>query len=378
MIGIYIHIPFCEKKCRYCDFYSLSNSSRAEKFVGSLCKEIQLVAQNLRSFRVETIFFGGGTPSLLKTKQLEKIVNSILRFFDTSELKEFSLECNPGTDFTNKLPEYKSLGVNRLSIGVQSFVDSELIFLDRIHNSNVAFLSIQKALDFGFENINADIIFSIPGQTLENLELTLEKLLGLQIPHISAYSLIYEEGTPLYNEFKKGKIQKVPEELDFQFFDLIHKTLSDAGYKHYEVSNFAKYKMYCQHNLRYWNRLEYLGLGPSAHSFINEQRFWNIRNLNKYIDALNQDRLPVEYCETLTFEQQVMEKIMLGLRSIGLDFNSFRNVFKIDLTMLANDIFDQWVEKEFAIKDTNHIRLTHKGFFLCDSLTIDLLNRLKI
>lgn len=378
MIGIYIHIPFCEKKCRYCDFYSLSNSSLAEKFVESLCKEIQLVTQNLHSLPVETIFFGGGTPSLLKTKQLEKIANSILRFFDTSELKEFSIECNPGTDFTNKLPEYKSLGATRLSIGVQSFVDSELIFLDRIHNSNEAFLSIQKALDFGFENINADIIFSIPGQTIENLELTLEKLLKLQLPHISAYSLIYEEGTPLYNELKKGKIQKVSEELDFQFFDLIHKTLSEAGYEHYEVSNFAKYKMFCQHNLRYWNRLEYLGLGPSAHSFINEQRFWNIRNLNKYIEALNQDLLPVEYRETLTFEQQVMEKILLGLRSIGLDFNSFRNVFKIDLTVLANDIFDQWVEKELAIKDTNHIRLTHKGFFLSDSLTIDLLNRLKI
>lgn len=378
MIGIYIHIPFCEKKCRYCDFYSLSNSYRSEEFVDSICKEIQLVGENLHSHRVDTIFFGGGTPSILKTKQLEKIVNNIVRFFDTSELKEFTLECNPGTDFTNKLPEYKSLGVNRFSIGVQSFVDSELIFLDRIHNANEAFLSIRKALDFCFENINVDIIFSIPGQTIESLELTLGKLLELQISHISAYSLIYEEGTPLFNELKKGKIQKVPEEKDFQFFDLIHSTLTESGYEHYEVSNFAKNNMYCQHNLRYWNRFEYLGFGPSAHSFIKEQRSWNIRNLNKYIDALNQGRLPLEYSETLTFEQQVMEQIMLGLRSIGLEFNSFRSVFNIDLAQVANDIFDQWVEKELAIKDSNHIRLTHKGYFLCDSLTIDLLNRLKI
>lgn len=378
MIGIYIHIPFCQKKCRYCDFYSLSNSYRAEEFVDSLCKEIQLVAQNFHSFQIDTIFFGGGTPSTLKPKQLEKIVSNIMRFFDTSELKEFTLECNPGSNFINNLHEYKSLGVNRLSIGVQSFVDSELIFLDRIHNSKEAFLSIQKALNFGFENINADIIFSIPGQTIGSLELTLGKLLELQIPHISAYSLIYEEGTPLYKELKKGKIQKVPEEIDFQFFDLIHTILSHSGYEHYEVSNFAKNMMYCQHNLRYWNRLEYLGFGPSAHSFVKEQRYWNIKNINKYIYALNQSRLPIEYRETLTFEQQVMEKILLGLRSIGLEFNSFRDIFNIDFTKLANDIFDEWVQNELAIKDTNHIRLTHKGYFLCDSLTIDLLNRLKI
>ncbi|MGQ9818607.1 MAG: radical SAM family heme chaperone HemW [Candidatus Kapaibacteriales bacterium] len=379
MIGVYIHIPFCEKKCRYCDFYSLSNSFRIEEFVNALCKEIQLSVQYFNSrIEVETIFFGGGTPSILNIYHLEKIINCINKFFGTSELKEFTLECNPGTDFTNKLPEYKSLGINRLSIGVQSFVDSELIFLGRIHNSNEAFKSIQKALDYNFENVNADIIFSIPNQTTETLHFTLEKLLELQIPHISAYSLIYEEGTPLYNELKKGKVQKVGEEIDFKFFDLIHTTLSDAGYEHYEVSNFAKNEMFCQHNLRYWNRLEYIGFGPSAHSFINEQRFSNVKNLNKYFDALNQGQLPIEYRETLTFKQKVMEKIMLGLRSVGLDFNSFRDLFNIDLKLSADDIFEHWVENGLAVEDVNHIRLTHKGYFLCDSLTLNLLNRLKI
>lgn len=379
MIGVYVHIPFCEKKCRYCDFYSIANDKRTNEFIDALCKEIELFSDSIgETHKVNTIFFGGGTPSKLSAAQLEKILNHLAKYFDLSCLVEFTLECNPGTDFLNKLSDYKKLMINRLSIGVQSFVDPELRFLDRIHDAEEAYISIQKALEFGYENLSADIIFSIPGQTHITLNYTLEKLLELGIPHISAYSLIYEEGTPLFNELKQGKIQPVAEDLDFQFFDLIHRTFFDAGYEHYEVSNFARNNMYCKHNLRYWKREEYIGFGPSAHSFVGGRRFWNIRSLNKYIDFVSNNKLPIENWEELSFEQQITESIMLGLRASGIDFEAFQNQFGIDLIQLVDDIFAQWEEKELATKKQNRIKLTHHGYFVCDSLTLELINRLKI
>lgn len=379
MIGVYVHIPFCERKCSYCDFYSIANDSRIDDFIFALCNEIRLVGEYLGyKPKVDTIFFGGGTPSKLSVHHLERILNQISLYFDLSLLQELTLECNPGTELTKKLSEYKRLGVNRISIGVQSFNDAELAFLERIHNSEEAFSSIKKTLDFGFDNVNVDIMFSIPNQTAQSLQTTICKLLELEPPHISAYSLMYEEGTPLFIQLKKGKVRPVDEDTDFKFFELIHYSLVKAGYEHYEVSNFSKNGKYCKHNLRYWNRLEYIGFGPSAHSFSNEQRYWNVRNLNQYIDFLKRDVLPIDSREEISRNQKITERIMLGLRSVGIDLQSFQDEFGIDLNKVASEIFRIWEEKSLARKNKNKIKLNHYGYFLCDSLTLELLNQLNI
>lgn len=376
MAGVYVHIPFCEKKCNYCDFYSIENDSQIEGYIESLCKEISLRSTHYgKNIPVETVFFGGGTPSKLTAEQLEKIINCISKNFDLSNLTEFTIECNPGTDFVRNLPFYREFGINRISIGVQSFVDKELKYLDRIHTTEEARRSIQQTLDFGFDNVNVDIIFSIPNQTLESLTFTLEQLLSFDIQHISAYSLIYEKGTKLYNELQKGKIKPLDEEQDYAFYKVINLYLSSAGFNQYEVSNYAKESKRCQHNLKYWQRNEYIGFGASAHSFYQEKRFWNYRSINKYISSLKKGVLPVEGSETLDSEQRLYEDIMLGLRSIGIE--PLYIAVNYDVHLLdspARELINDWENRGLATYRNNRLCLTNSGYFLCDKLTLDLLD----
>lgn len=376
MLGVYVHIPFCEKKCNYCDFYSIENDALTDEYIKSLCIEIsrrsELYGKNIP---IETIFFGGGTPSKLTASQLDKIINCISKNFDLSNLTEFTIECNPGTNFVRNLPRYKKFGINRISIGVQSFVDKELQYLDRIHTAEEAKHSIQQTLDFGFDNVNIDIIFSLPNQTLESLTFTLEQLLSFDIQHISAYSLIYEKGTKLYNELRKGKIKPLGEEEDYTFYKTINSYLSSAGFNQYEVSNYAKKSKECQHNLKYWRRCEYFGFGASAHSFYQETRYWNYRSINKYISSLKKGVLPIEGSEALDIEQRLYEDIMLGLRSSGIELPFITVYYGVNLLdSPARELVVDWENRDLATCQNNWLRLTNSGYFLCDKLTLDLLD----
>jgi len=374
MAGIYIHIPFCEKKCNYCDFYSITNKDLINEFISSLQKEIEMFAQlfDTKTLTIDTIYFGGGTPSLLDPMDIEKIVNTLHKHFFISNVKEFTIECNPGTNFTSKLLDYKKIGINRLSIGVQSLDDAELKFLSRIHSKEEAITSIQSALAV-FENVSVDIMFSLPFQKEETLVQTLAQLLKFDIKHISAYSLIYEEGTPLFVQLRKGKFQPKNEDEDFQLYQTIYTMLKENGFVHYEVSNFAKPGYESHHNLGYWRHQDYYGFGPSAHSFYLNTRKWNVRSIKDYIFLLKENKLPIEDYEILTRSSQITERIMLGLRAEGISIEQFFKDFEIDLSRFANTILGDWENAGLAIVRDGTVKLTSKGYFLCDKLTLDLL-----
>ncbi|MCX7907963.1 MAG: radical SAM family heme chaperone HemW [Ignavibacteria bacterium] len=379
MAGVYIHIPFCEKKCIYCEFYSITNQSLKEEFIASLQKEIYLFTQihNKKNDIIETIYIGGGTPSLLDISDVEKIISAIYDNFDTTNLKEITIECNPGSNFIGKLPDYRKIGINRISIGVQSLIPEELTFLGRIHTKEEALTSIESAINY-FDNVSVDIIFSLPNQTISSLQTTLNQLTNYEISHISAYSLIYEEGTPLFFELSKGKIQPKNEDEDYELYKLIFSTLEKFGFEHYEVSNFAKPGYKSLHNLGYWEHKEYFGFGPSAHSFFNKIRTWNVRNLNKYLKLLKQNLLPIESKEDITPDKYIIEKIMLSLRAQGLTIHQLQSEFGIDLFSLSNALLLQWEESGKAKIQDGKIKLTSEGYFICDKLTIDLLDAINI
>jgi len=378
MVGLYIHIPFCEKKCDYCDFYSITNKSSLNRYVDCLIREIELFCSKIQQNKlsVQTIFFGGGTPSILPISHLELIVEAIERHFDLSSLKEFTIECNPGTDFVRNLQVYKAIGINRISIGVQSFVPEELNYLGRIHSVEEAIRSIDSALNV-FDNVSIDLIFSIPVQTEQTLSRTMEMVKAFDLKHISAYSLIYEEGTKLYKQMIEGKVRPHSEEKDYRFYKLICESLQSLGFEHYEVSNFAKAGYKCKHNLRYWKGEEYIGFGPSAHSYFLGQRYWNFRSLSRYFEQVERGLLPIEGKEMLTEKEKLTEQIMLGLRAEGLNFDDFRAKFGIDLFRTAGSIFELWQASGKAKLNSEKVSLTDDGYFVCDKLTIDLLGRIE-
>lgn len=378
MPGIYLHIPFCEKKCIYCDFYSITNKSNIDQFINALKNEILLFLKANPEIdrKIETIYFGGGTPSLLEPKHIAEVVEIIYNNFDLSSLCEFTIECNPGTDFIRKLPEYKSIGINRISIGVQSLNESELKFLGRIHTSNEATRSIESALDF-FENVSVDIIFSIPNQTEKSLLNTLKYLLEFDLKHISAYSLIYEEGTPLFNQLQKGKVFPKNENEDYELYRTIQSFLLNRGFEQYEVSNYAKQGFKSLHNLGYWQHKEYYGFGPSAHSFYQSKRVWNVRNLKQYLAFLQNHHLPIEGSEILDEEKKMLEKIMLGLRSEGICLQKFKEDFDVDIQCELNEVLQEWIALGFAKIENGFLKLTPNGYFVCDKLTVDLTEKVE-
>lgn len=378
MPGIYLHIPFCEKKCIYCDFYSITNKSNIDQFINALKNEILLFLKANPEIdrKIETIYVGGGTPSLLEPKHIAEVVEIIYNNFDLSSLGEFTIECNPGTDFIRKLPEYKSIGINRISIGVQSLNESELKFLGRIHTSNEATRSIESALDF-FENVSVDIIFSIPNQTEKSLLNTLKYLLEFDLKHISAYSLIYEEGTPLFNQLQKGKVFPKNENEDYELYRTIQSFLLNRGFEQYEVSNYAKQGFKSLHNLGYWQHKEYYGFGPSAHSFYQSKRVWNVRNLKQYLAFLQNHHLPIEGSEILDEEKKMLEKIMLGLRSEGICLQKFKEDFDVDIQCELNEVLQEWIALGFAKIENGFLKLTPNGYFVCDKLTVDLTEKVE-
>lgn len=377
MRGLYIHIPLCEHKCSYCDFYSIARPELTETVVELLCREITLVAEQLPGATAEpiaTVYFGGGTPSLLSPLQLERLLNRLHAAFRIAADAEWSMECNPGTVTLDQLRAYRSLGITRLSFGVQSFHEDELRFLDRVHTARDAVVAVQWAYQAGFENVNVDLMFAVPGQTVESWRQTLQQAIALAPVHISTYSLIWEPGTPLYARWRRGEVAPVPEELDVAQYELAAELLSAAGYEHYEVSNFARAGFACRHNLVYWHGEEYLALGPSAHGYVGGRRYWNVRSLRRYAELVRSGMLPLAGSEHIGPQERLEELIFLELRADGIRFDRLRQEFGIDLAAEAAELFHRWEAMgALAVWTPERLQLNWRGYLLCDELTSELL-----
>ena len=313
--GIYIHIPFCKVKCPYCDFYSLADRDEAmNRLVNCLANEIRTAGDGRQDWRFDTLFIGGGTPSLLSPRHLEQILTALQAAIGLGDVEEFTLEANPGEAPEDKLRDFRGLGVNRLSMGFQSFDPALLKFLGRLHSPQACGDTFDAARRAGFENINADLMFNLPGQSLRRWQADLAALADMQPEHISAYSLTVETGTPLHDWVAAGQVTMPAEETDVSMFNWVRDYLPQEGYKSYEVSNYARDGRACRHNLHYWRIEPYLGLGPSAHAFDGRRRTWNIRSLDGYMAAVEAGRSPVAGDEQLSATQLHNERLAFGLR----------------------------------------------------------------
>lgn len=375
MQGLYLHIPFCEQKCIYCDFYSIETTYLIADFVKTLISEIEMRAAELSAEqkRFSTVFFGGGTPSLLSAEQLDEILSALHRNFSFDADSEMTMECNPGTVNLDSLSAYRKLGINRLSFGVQSFHDDDLRFLTRIHSKNEAIEAVSLARKAGFDNVNIDLIFALPNQTREKWLSNLEQAVQLETEHISAYSLIFEEGTPLNAMKLRGEVRPAPEDQDADFYLLTMDFLAKHGYTQYEVSNFSKTGKECRHNLLYWQGKEYVSFGPSAHGYLNSERYWNVSSLKKYSDEVKAGRLPVVNSEKLGKKEKIFERAFLELRSQGIRIAEFQQDFGIEIFDLVQSLLQKYADENFFNILNGKIALTSKGFAVCDELSTEII-----
>lgn len=385
MSGLYVHVPFCERKCVYCDFYSVETEAteagaldkivftdRAdaqEAFVAACVREIEIRARELETnVCFDSVFFGGGTPSLLSPEQLERIAGALRRGFTVADDAEFTVECNPGTVDEEKLHAYRSIGVNRLSFGVQSFHDDDLRFLSRIHTAEQAVRSIEAAHAAEFANVNLDLMFSLPNQSPERWMSNLDKAFALGTTHLSCYSLTVEKGTPLYAMVQRGEAVTPSEDSDAALFELTMKTTAARGFRHYEVSNYALPGFECRHNLTYWRHEDYLGFGPSAHSTWQRKRWWNIANVESYARDVTAGTFPVQGMEDLDPSTLRSEHIYLRLRSEGIDVAEFQRRFRADFLHDNGPFIHDCLRRELLVREGDVIRLTRKGFLVCDEI----------
>ena len=369
--GLYIHIPFCKVKCVYCDFYSITKKEeQIPLFTECLLKEIDSYKDYAEKWTFDTIFFGGGTPSLLPAKYLEQILQKLHDTFNTSKIKEITLEANPGEASLEHLKDIRKLGVNRLSMGFQSFDDKILKVLGRLHKSKDCFKTFKNARKAGFDNINTDMIFNIPDLSVENWKKDLNKLLELKPEHISAYSLTVEPSTKLFNLVKNGRLLMPLERIDIEQYLLTGDMLSKHGYNHYEISNYALKNKECKHNLHYWNLSPYLSFGPSAHSYNLSKRWWNYRSLDKYIDKISQNILPVEGKEKLDYRDKYNELILNGLRlSKGVSIQNAKNHFNGKFNDYIQSIQNKW---DCLKVDEDTIKITKNGSLFVDEISSDM------
>jgi len=367
MAGIYIHIPFCKQACHYCNFYFLTSLGNKDKFIEALLKEIELSADYLASQIIETIYFGGGTPSLLSADEINRVITQLERYHDTSLLKEFTLEVNPDDLTAEKVAALRTTGINRFSIGIQSFFDEDLKYMNRAHNSAEALSSIKRVQDAGFENITIDLIYGTPTMNDEAWHKNLEQAFSLYVPHISSYALTVEPKTSLAQKIIKGQSKPVDEEQSARQFKILMNEMRAHGYEQYEISNFAKPGKHAIHNSNYWSGHHYLGLGPSAHSFNTLARRWNIANNINYIQSINSGVIPFEE-EVLTETQQLNERIMTSLRTMwGLNIVDL-DIQKVALIMKALKNIDA----AHYIFNDGILTLTDEGRLFADAIAAEL------
>lgn len=371
-ISIYIHIPFCEIRCHYCDFCSsLLNRENVEKFFSYLEKEIKLNENFLREKIIDTVFIGGGTPSSVDEKYIARILK-ILSDFEFSENPEITIESNPNSLTREKAHTYFSSGINRISIGAQSFNDEILKKIGRIHKSEDIFRAVENARAAGFKNINLDLMLALPSQKISDIEKSLEEVKKLDIPHISYYSLILEEGTRLYESNKKSSLDFPNESLDRKMYHFVVKELEKIGLHQYEISNFSKKDFECRHNMTYWKLRDYISFGLSASSNIKNFRYRNFYDFKNYYDALDKNEKPIEFSETLSKDDRINEFIMMGLRlNSGIDLGEFNKRFEEDFVSLYEREIEKNIKLGLIEVKENKIKLTEKGQDLSNQVELD-------
>jgi len=369
-LSIYIHIPFCDHKCIYCDFYSIIRDDDKDKFISSLKKEIQHYSPRYGGSEIKSIFFGGGTPSMLSPLQIGEIIDSIKNNYNCSPDIEITVETNPGTVDSEKLNGFKSFGVNRLSVGVQTFDNEELKFLTRIHDAQTARSTVRAAFEAGIENVSLDLIFNLPGQTSEKWLVNLHEAVELPIKHISAYSLILERGTILNKMVLDKKVKLKDSDYDADLYETTIEFLTSKGFCQYEVSSFSLRGYECVHNLAYWRYQNYLGFGPSAHSFYDNKRWWNYSPLNYYLRNIAEYGSAVRSEEYLTYVEQLEEYVMLALRSNGLDLGDLHNKFGLNWYYSNEVMIYSFLKDGYLVKSDNFLKFTNKGYSLCDEILL--------
>ena len=371
MAGIYVHIPFCKKACHYCNFHFSTSPKLQQAFIVALLKEIQLQKKYLKA-PVSTIYFGGGTPSILAPEEIEAILQSIKNNFSIEANAEITLETNPDDISPEKLDAWKQSGINRLSIGVQSFSQEDLRWMNRAHNAEQALQSILLAQQKGFYNLTIDLIYGTPSLTDEQWKQNVQQAIALNIPHLSCYALTVEPHTALDKLIINKKLPPVENQKQAHHFELLMQWMEDAGYDHYEISNFAKPGHRSRHNSSYWRGIHYVGLGPSAHSFNGTSRQWNIANNALYIKSLNENSLPFEI-EHLTPTQQLNEYIMTSLRTMeGISFNKVAEDFGKEMAANIFTLAQAHINQKHLADVNGHLKTTRKGKLLADGIAADL------
>lgn len=360
-IGIYVHIPFCKKKCNYCDFYSVSHDKKTEdKYIEALLSEIN--SYNSTNYLVDTIFIGGGTPTIIDPLSIKKTIQMINNTFAVDETAEISMEANPNSLTNEKLSIYKEAGINRLSIGIQSLNDDILKKIGRLHDKEQAIDAIERAKKIGFDNINVDIMFNIPDQTNKDIEDTLNRIIQQNINHISFYSLKLEKGTPMYRMEQNHKIIMPLEDTEREMYYKGREVMENSKIFQYEISNFSKEGYECKHNLKYWMQEEYIGIGPSAHSFLDNKRFSNPCSIENYVENAKKNIFNREIHEVLNKDDLMFEYIMLFLRlTNGLDINEFNKKFNQDFSKKYKEQIIFLTYYNLILILDNNIKLTNKG-----------------
>lgn len=368
LAGIYLHIPFCRQACHYCDFHFSTQLSLKGRITEALSREAELQQGYLKGEKVETIYFGGGTPSLLSRQELDQLLNTLARHYPLADEMEVTLEANPDDLTAAKLKELKASGINRLSIGIQSFHEAHLQFMNRAHNAEQAAQCVPLAREAGFDNISIDLIYAVPAPDHSIWQQDLQKALELKPEHISSYCLTIEPQTAFGNWLKKGRLQPIDDEYAAQQFELLLQSLQQAGYEQYEISNFCLPGKYSRHNSSYWQQQTYLGLGPSAHSFNHDSRQFNIRNNSHYLKALEAGRLPFEK-EELSRENMINEYLLTGLRTKwGCSLSYLKERYDYDLRQEQGKLLEELLKQELAVLHEEQLTLTSKGKLLADEV----------
>ena len=377
MLGLYIHVPFCAQKCNYCDFNSYKKEEKNQKtdYLISIRKEMELYKEEFKSKEFTSVFLGGGTPSILTPEELTTLMENIYSNFNIGKDAEITMECNPGTLDKVKLKAIKSLGINRLSMGLQVTQDHHLKYIGRIHTYEQFEKNYKDAIEVGINNINVDLMYSLPNQSFDEWKETLNKIINLNPSHISAYSLILEEGTKFYDMYLNKEFELNDEEVDINIYNYTIDTLCKNGYHQYEISNYSKEGYECKHNIVYWKCDNYLGLGPGASGYINNYRYSNICDIKGYNKCLEYDKRPIEEKNILSKKDEMEEFIFMGLRmNKGINLDEFYKRFNIDFKHRYNDILGKLKNLNLIIEQNNNIILTQRGREISNTVFVEFID----
>ncbi len=374
-LSIYIHIPFCKSKCSYCDFNSYAGMEELiPAYFNALKRDLAQYEDDFDKYIIKTVFFGGGTPSIVDADLIYDYLMNLRSSFEFDNEAEISIECNPGTLQRQSLSIYKEAGINRISLGLQCWQNELLKKLGRIHTAEDFERTLTNVKNAGFTNFNADLIFGIPGQTMEEWKETLEKVVSLEVPHLSCYSLSIEEGTQFGEMHKRGELPEQDDEIDRDMYHYTVNMLRDKGYKHYEISNFAKPRFECRHNLVYWRCGRYIGLGAGAHSYFNYSRYNNKEGIKEYIETLDAGSSPAENFEAIDIGEQRAEYMIVGLRTEeGIDMKDFKDRFGTDVMTVYGTEINKLIERGLLVIGNTKIYLSETGLDLANQVFVEFI-----